>query len=138
MYYFMFIGCLNTIASRINTNPFFRCFRLLDDYCRRIVEEEVEKVNEQRYQVEKAGGGESALTIDSLLRNAGDASPLRQPHQVAAAAAAAVQVKYVFIVHVGGTRCVTSSTDHSMTIHVRITLTVEVIRTCIFVFLFDV
>ena len=97
----------------------------------------MEKVNEQRYQVEKAGGGESALTIDSLLRNAGDASPLRQPHQVAAAAAV-VQVKYVFIVHVGGTRCVTSSTDHSMTIHVRITLTVEVIRTCICLFLFDV
>ena len=137
MYFLIFIVCLTTIASRINTNPFFRCFRLLDDYCRRIVEEEVEKVNEQRYQVEKAGGEESALTIDSLLRNAGDASPLRQPHQVAAAAAA-VQVKSVFIVHVGGTRCVTSSTDHSMTIHVRITLTVEVIRTCIFVFLFDV
>ena len=30
-------------------------------------------------------------------------------------------VKSVFIVHVGGTRCVTSSTDHIMKIHARIT-----------------
>jgi hypothetical protein len=44
----------------------------------------------------------------------------------------------VFIVHVGGTRCVTSSTDNIMKIHVRITLTVEFIRTCIFLFLFYV
>jgi len=40
-------------------------------------------------------------------------------------------VREVFIVHVGGTRCGTSSTDHYMKIHVRITLTVECIRTCI-------
>ena len=38
------------------------------------------------------------------------------------------------IVHVGGTRCVTSSTGNIMNIQVRITLTVEVIRTCIFLF----
>ena len=43
-------------------------------------------------------------------------------------------VKPVFIVHVGGTRCVTSSTDNIMKIHVRITVTVEFIRTCIFLF----
>ena len=49
-----------------------------------------------------------------------------------------VQVKSVFIVHVGGTRGVPSSTDHSMKIHVRITWTVEVIRTCICLFLFYV
>ena len=48
------------------------------------------------------------------------------------------QVKSVFIVHVGGTRCVTSSTDHYMNIHARITLSVECIRTCLFLFLFDV
>ena len=42
------------------------------------------------------------------------------------------------IVHVGGTRCVTSSTDHYMKIHARITLFVEFIRTCIFLFLFYV
>jgi hypothetical protein len=39
------------------------------------------------------------------------------------------------IVHVGGTRGVTSSTDHYMKIHARITLSVEFIRTCIFLFL---
>ena len=47
-------------------------------------------------------------------------------------------VKSVFIVHVGGTRCVTSSTDNIIKIHARITLTVEFIRTRIFLFLFDV
>jgi hypothetical protein len=43
-------------------------------------------------------------------------------------------VKVRSIVHVGCTRCVTSSTDHNLKIHVRITLTVEVIRTRIFIF----
>ena len=42
------------------------------------------------------------------------------------------------IVHVGGTRCVTSSTDHYIKMHARITLSVEFIRTCIFLFLFYV
>jgi hypothetical protein len=42
------------------------------------------------------------------------------------------------IVHVGGTRCVTSSTDHCMKIHARRTLSVEFIRTRIFLFLFYV
>jgi hypothetical protein len=36
-------------------------------------------------------------------------------------------VKSVFIVHVGGTRCVTSRTDNIMKIRARITLTVEFI-----------
>ena len=44
-------------------------------------------------------------------------------------------VREVFIVHVGGTRCVTSRTDNIMKIRARITLTVECIRGCIFIFL---
>jgi hypothetical protein len=40
----------------------------------------------------------------------------------------------VVIVHVGGPRCVTFSTDNIRNIHARITWTVEVIRTCMFVF----
>ena len=44
-------------------------------------------------------------------------------------------VREVFVIHVGGTRYVTSSTDHIMNIQARIMLTVECIRTCIFVFL---
>jgi hypothetical protein len=48
------------------------------------------------------------------------------------------KVKSVFVVHVGGTRCVTSSTDNIMKIQARITLTVEFIRGYIFLFLFDV
>ena len=47
-------------------------------------------------------------------------------------------VKSVIVIHVGGTRCVTSSTDNNLKIHARITLTVEFIRTCILIFLFDV
>ena len=42
------------------------------------------------------------------------------------------------MIHVGGTRCVTSSTDHNLKIRARITLTVEFIRTCIFICLFYV
>ena len=45
-----------------------------------------------------------------------------------------VYVKSVFIIHVGGTRCVPSSTDNIMKIRARITWTVEFIRTCIFIF----
>ena len=54
------------------------------------------------------------------------------------ASRATTKVRAVFIIHVGGTRCVTSSTDHSMKRRARTTLSVEVIRTCIFVFLFYV
>jgi hypothetical protein len=43
-------------------------------------------------------------------------------------------VKSVFVIHVGGTRCITSSTDNIMKILARITLNVEFIRTCIFIF----
>ena len=45
---------------------------------------------------------------------------------------------YVFVVHVGGTRCATFRTDHIMKIRARITLTVEFIRGYIFKFLFYV
>ena len=48
------------------------------------------------------------------------------------------EVREIFMIHVGGTRCVTSSTDNITKIHARITLTVEFIRTCIFIFLLDV
>ena len=48
------------------------------------------------------------------------------------------QVREVFIVHVGGTRCVPSSPDPCMNRQARITLSVECIRTCIFLCLFDV
>ena len=47
-------------------------------------------------------------------------------------------VKLVFVIHVGGTRYVTSSTGNIMKIHARITLTVEFIRGYIFIFLFYV
>jgi hypothetical protein len=47
-------------------------------------------------------------------------------------------VKSVCMIHVGGTRCVTSSTDNILNIHFRITLTVEFIRGYIFKCLFYV
>ena len=43
-------------------------------------------------------------------------------------------VREVFVIHVGGTRYVTSGTDNIMNIHARITLNVEFIRGCIFLF----
>ena len=43
-------------------------------------------------------------------------------------------VKSVFIVHVGGTRCVTRSIDHIIQIHARITWGVVVIRAIFFIF----
>jgi hypothetical protein len=58
--------------------------------------------------------------------------------QCRAAESAELYVKSVFIIHVGCTCCVTSSTDNIMKIHARITLTVECIRTCIFICLFYV
>ena len=42
-------------------------------------------------------------------------------------------VREVFMIHVGGTRCVPFRTDHIMNILARITLTVECIRTCLFI-----
>jgi hypothetical protein len=45
-----------------------------------------------------------------------------------------VRAMLVFIIHVGCTRCVTSSTDQIVKILARITLSVEFIRTCIFIF----
>jgi len=50
-------------------------------------------------------------------------------------AAWTILVREVFVVHVGGTRCVTSSTDNIMKRQARITLTVDCIRGCIFIFL---
>ena len=47
-------------------------------------------------------------------------------------------VKSVFVIHVGGTRWVTSSTDNIMRLHAGITWTVEFIRGYIFIILFDV
>ena len=41
-------------------------------------------------------------------------------------------VRETWMIHVGGTRCVTSSTDNIMKIHFRITLNVEFIRGYIF------
>jgi hypothetical protein len=58
--------------------------------------------------------------------------------RVAENAAMAVEdalVRPIFIVHVGGTRCVTSRTDNIMKIHARITLTVEFIRGYLLIFL---
>ena len=60
------------------------------------------------------------------------------PVEPAMVVVGARMVREVFMIHVGGTRCVTSSTANMMKIQARITLTVEFIRTCIFIFLFYV
>ena len=48
------------------------------------------------------------------------------------------EVRKVFIVHVGGTRCVTWSIDRIIQIHARITWGVEFIRAIFFIFFFYV
>jgi hypothetical protein len=48
------------------------------------------------------------------------------------------EVREVFIVHVGGTRCVTSSIDRIIQIHARITWGVVFIRAIFFIFFFYV
>ena len=60
------------------------------------------------------------------------------PVEPAMVVVGARMVREVFMIHVGGTRCVTSSTGNNMKIQARITLTVEFIRGCIFIFLFYV
>ena len=47
-------------------------------------------------------------------------------------------VREVFVVHVGGTRCVTWSIDRMIQIHARITWGVEFIRAIFFIFFFYV
>jgi len=49
-----------------------------------------------------------------------------------------IRVREVFMIHVGGARCVPSSTDNNMKIPARITLFVACIRSFIFFFLFHV
>ena len=72
----------------------------------------------------------------------GCSGPNQQRQGAAACAAAAGtakrMVREVFMIHVGGTRCATSSTANIMKIQARITLTVEFIRGYIFIFLFYV
>ena len=46
-------------------------------------------------------------------------------------------VRELLMIHVGGTRCVTSSTDQIMTIQAWITWTFECIRPCTLIFFFD-
>ena len=91
----MFILCLNTMTSMINTNVFFdfMIFSLCPKNCSK----------------------NGVCVAGQCVCYAG-------------------WVREVFVVHVGGTRCVTSSTGNNMNIHARITWTVEFIRTCIVLF----
>ena len=81
----------------------------------------------------------TAVRVELLdITNASTTGANQPWRKTVADASGAVYVKSVFIIHVGGTRCVTSSTDNIMKIHARITLTVECIPACIFMFLFYV
>ena len=77
----------------------------------------------------------TAVRVELLdITNASTTGANQPWRKTVADASGAVYVKSVFIIHVGGTRCVTFSTDHSMKIRARITLTVACIRTCLFIF----
>ena len=130
MYFFIFILCVNTRTSMIKTNVFFRfyCFsgtnyfvwctgcydQLKPDHPYPIANRTIKKdmlLKKKNNQVQ----GEPWVQCDMCNK---------WMHQV----------REICIVPVGGTRCVTSSTANNMNRHARITLTVEVIRTCIFLF----
>jgi serine/threonine protein kinase len=77
------------------------------------------------------------LRPDNLFVSA-DGLSIKLGSLAVAGVTSALSPRYVFMVHVGGTRCVTSSTDNIMKIHFRITLKVEFIRGYIFICLFYV
>jgi hypothetical protein len=93
------------------------------------LEEMREKMGEQATEQElRRALGRFGVNADLAVR----------PNRLLSGGQKARYVKSVFMIHVGCTRCVTSSTDNIMKIHARITLTVEFIRKCIFLFLFHV
>ena len=91
----------------------------------------LEEEEEEEDDTERVGSG---ITVAGLFPS----FYVESTHVVAVAETERLVQVCVFIVHVGGTRCVPSSTDNIMNIHARITLTVEFIRTCICLFLFYV
>ena len=118
MYFDLFMLWLNTMASMINTNVFFDVTGFQASGKVGVSSIKTEELFWQWIM------GPCKRTLFPTTNMNGNGL---KPHE---------QVKSVFIVHVGGTRCVTSSTDHYMKIHVRIPLTVECIRPCIFFFYF--
>ena len=111
MYFFNLIVCLNTIASMIKTNLFFDFTGFQVRIFERQDQHDLHVVETKR---ENSGLPSQSVGTDVF------------------------QFSCVFMIHVGGTRCVTSSTDNIMKIHFRITLNVEFIRGYIFKFLFYV
>ena len=93
------------------------------------LEEMREKMGEQATEQElRRALGRFGVNADLAVR----------PNRLLSGGQKARYVTSVFMIHVGCTRCVTSSTGNTMNMHARITLTVEFIRTCIFLFLFYV
>ena len=93
------------------------------------LEEMREKMGEQATEQElRRALGRFGVNADLAVR----------PNRLLSGGQKARYVKSVFMIHVGCTRWVTSSTDNIMKIHACITLTVEFIRTCMFLFLVDV
>ena len=104
MYFFILIVCLNTMTSMINTNVFFD----FTDF----------QVGQQSSLAQtsavRALCGERTLSLLADLQQSDGAHST--PPQTAA-----TYVTSFFVVHVGGPRCVPSSTDHYMKIPARIT-----------------
>jgi len=93
------------------------------------LEEMREKMGEQATEQElRRALGRFGVNADLAVR----------PNRLLSGGQKARYVKSVFMIHVGCTRWVNSSTDNIMKIHACITLTVACIRGCIFLFLFHV
>ena len=126
MYFYMFILCVNTIASMINTNVFFDVIAFQPNPCLALP-----TCREQRVS---GGVGQGRRQDVGHVVAVADLGPTQLPHCPHPGSG---RVRKVFV-HVGGTRDVPSRTDDILNIHARITLTVECIRTCICLFLFYV
>jgi hypothetical protein len=82
--------------------------------------------------------GSTRGIVEDLLVLHLDASATRLEELLGKVDKGSTLVREIGVIHVGGTRCVTSSTGNIMKIRARITLAVEFIRGYIFIFLFYV
>jgi hypothetical protein len=88
----------------------------------------------QQAQAASAANAANAARVQKEQEKVQSMVALEQHHHHQRLVHLTTRVREVFMIHVGGTRCVTSSTDNIMKIQARITLTVEFIRAVFFYF----
>ena len=144
MYFCIFIVCLNTITSRIKTHVFFDVtdLQVVPQLAETMREHMGERISHMIRSIPFFANVQKLALLadlfsfreyakDDILFWQGDEA---DAFYILIRGECAVYVKSVFIVHVGGTRCVPSSTANNLKRQARITLTVECIRTCLVLF----